>query len=72
MYVHQVHAWCPSKAKEVVGSSGTGVTGAYEPPCEYWELNLVPLQEQPLFSSPEKGKFYSAFSVIIGISVIIY
>lgn len=29
-----------------VGSPGTGVTDGSEPPCEWWELNPHPLQEQ--------------------------
>lgn len=37
--------WCPKKPVDSVESSGTGVTGSFELPCEFWELNLGPLQE---------------------------
>jgi hypothetical protein len=32
----------------VIGSSGTGVAGRCELPCKSWELNLGPLEEQPV------------------------
>lgn len=51
--MHCVHAWCPSRAKEVVRSPGTGVTDAHEPPCECWELNLGPLQELQVLLATE-------------------
>ena len=33
--------------------SGTGVTERYELPCVCWELNQGPLEEQPVFLTPE-------------------
>ena len=33
---------------EGVGSPGTGATDNCELPCGYWELNLGPLEEQPV------------------------
>lgn len=32
-----------------IRSSATGVTDSCESPCECWELNLGPLQEQVVF-----------------------
>jgi hypothetical protein len=31
----------------------SGVTGSYELPCGYWEFNLGPLEEQPVFITAE-------------------
>jgi hypothetical protein len=38
-----------------VGSPGTEVTDSCEPPCGYWELNLGPLEEQPVFLTTESS-----------------
>jgi hypothetical protein len=38
---------------EAVDSPGTGVTHGLEPPCGCWELNLGPLQEQPVLLTTE-------------------
>lgn len=37
---------CPRWSGEGIGSPGTGVTGACEPPCRDLELSLAPLEEQ--------------------------
>jgi hypothetical protein len=39
--------------EEDIGTPRTGVTGGYEPPCGYRELNLGPLQEKQVFLSTE-------------------
>ena len=38
----------PKEARKAVRSFGTGITGGYELPCEYWVLNLCLLDEQPV------------------------
>ena len=38
---------------EVVGSPGTGVMDGCKPPCGCWELNLDPLEEQPVLLTTE-------------------
>ena len=50
MYVYHVCAWCPWKSEEGVRSPETGVMDSWEPPCQSWELNPVPLQEQVLLT----------------------
>ena len=41
---YHVPAWCPQSPEEGVGPSGTGVTDG----CGCWNLNLSPLEEQPV------------------------
>jgi hypothetical protein len=36
-----------------IESPGTGVTGSCELPCVCWELNLGPLEHQPVLSTME-------------------
>ena len=43
--MHHIYAWCLWRSEEGVGSPWTGITGGYEPPCGWWELNLNPLRE---------------------------
>ena len=40
---------------EGVRSAGTGVTESWELPCGCWELNSVPLEEQPVFLTTESS-----------------
>lgn len=47
MSTHYVHAWCAQRLGEGI-RSGSGVTGAYKSPCGLEELNLGPLEEQPV------------------------
>lgn len=53
LYLYHLSAWYPWKLGEGVGPSGTGVTDGYEPPCGCWELNLGPLEEQPVLVTIE-------------------
>jgi hypothetical protein len=48
MSVHHLHAWCLQRPEEGVVSSGTGVIDGRELPCGCLELNLSPLEEQPV------------------------
>jgi hypothetical protein len=38
-----MHVWCPQQSDGIVGVPSSGTC---EPPCECWELNPGPLQEQ--------------------------
>lgn len=49
--LHHVCAYCHRKSEEGVGSLAT--KDNYEPLCEWWELNLAPLEEQLVFSNTE-------------------
>ena len=46
MFVHHVHALCPQKSREDVGSLVTGVTDGYKPLCGVWKPNPGPQQQQ--------------------------
>ena len=48
MSMYYVCAWYLWRPEEDVGSPETGITNGFESPCECWELNLGPLQEQML------------------------
>lgn len=48
MPVHQVYAWYLQRPEEGIGSHGISNTDGCERPCEYWEPNPGPLQEQHL------------------------
>ena len=50
--VHYMQA-DPRRPEERVRSQGTRVTGGCELPCGCWELNLGPLEEQPVFLTSE-------------------
>lgn len=45
MYMHHACAWCLNKD---VWSPGTDVQAGYKSPCEYWELSLTTMKEQPV------------------------
>lgn len=47
---HYLYAWCHKMALD---SFVTGVTGACEPPCWCWKLNLDPLKEEPVLLAAE-------------------
>jgi len=51
---------------ECIGSSG--VTDSYELPCGCWELNLGPLEEQPvlLTTEPSPAPFHLLLILILG------
>ena len=44
---------CPQRPEEGVRSPGTGITEGCELPRGYWELNLGPLEEQPVYLTTE-------------------
>jgi len=44
--------------REELGSPGTGVTDSCELPCECWELNPSPLEEQPVLLTTEESLLY--------------
>lgn len=46
--LHDTHAWCLRRPEEGVGSLRTSDTDGCELPCECWEPNPSPMQEQPL------------------------
>lgn len=48
MSVHHMHAWYPCKTEEGSGFPKTEISDSDELPCGLWELNLGPLQEQPM------------------------
>lgn len=33
-FVHHLHAYCPWRPEESMGSPGTGIMDGYEPPCD--------------------------------------
>lgn len=43
----------PVEEGEDVGTPATGVLGAYELPCGYWQWNLGPLQDQQVLLTAE-------------------
>lgn len=54
MSVHYMHAWCPRRREEAIGSSGTGVTQVW---AAKWVLgiNPGPLQEQHMLLTSESS-----------------
>lgn len=50
MCVHHMYS-VPVEARETISSRG--VKDGCVPSCGFWEPNLSPLQEQPVFSTPE-------------------
>jgi hypothetical protein len=47
MSMPQICAQCPYKPEEYIRFPGTGAIDSCEPPCEFWESSLDPLEEQP-------------------------
>lgn len=45
--VHYMHALCPQRPVEYIGSTGTGVTEGCEQPRGFWELNPEPSSPAP-------------------------
>lgn len=43
------------KPEEGIGSPGAGVTEGCELPCRYGELNLDPMEEQPVLFTTESS-----------------
>ena len=52
VYLYHMHAWCPGRP-ESYKSSRTGVPDSCELPCGCWELNLGPLEKQPVLLTTE-------------------
>jgi hypothetical protein len=48
-----MHEYCWRMPEEDTRFLGTGITDGSEPPCRCWELNLGPLEEQPLLLTIE-------------------
>ena len=48
MSVYNIHVWCPRRPVEGDRYPGTGAADSCELSCGCWELNLGPLEEQPL------------------------
>lgn len=55
MSVYHVYTWYPWRPEENDTTLGTGVTVDFEPPLGCWELNLGPLQEQPMLLNAESS-----------------
>lgn len=53
MSVHHMHAWYLCKTEEGSGFPKTEISDSDELPCGLWELNLGPLQEQPMILTVE-------------------
>ena len=53
MYVYNVHACCPWRSEESIGSPWNWS----KPPCGCWELNLGPLQEQQMLLTAKPAFF---------------
>lgn len=51
-FITAPHAFL-QRPREAVVSSGMGVRDRYELPCRYWQLNLGPLEEHPVFLTHE-------------------
>lgn len=41
MYAHHLHGWRYWDPEEAIASLGTGVTDGCEPPCSFWENELI-------------------------------
>lgn len=48
MSVDYIQAQCSQRPEEDTRPPGTKVTNGFEPPYEYWQLNLGPLPKQPV------------------------
>lgn len=54
-----IYTFFPRSPEEDLGSSGTRAVECCEPPRECWDLNLSPLEEQPV-SAPNKLSHFSS------------
>lgn len=55
--------------KRASDSSGTGVTDRWwEPPCEFWELYLGPLQEEALTTETSFQFFYFLLNLLFKVA----
>lgn len=52
MSEYHIDAWCTWRLERGTGFPGIG--DGCEPPCRCWELNLSPLEDQPVFSTTAK------------------
>jgi hypothetical protein len=55
-----------------VGSLGTGVPDSCELPCGFWELNLDPLEEQPVLLTAEPSLQLLLFFFLSRLCAIFY
>ena len=46
MYVYHKCAWCPCRPAGGIRDSRTGITDDYVLSCEFYRLNIDPIQEQ--------------------------
>lgn len=53
MYCVLLVCLVPTEGRKGIGSPGIGVTVDCELPCGFWELNLCPLEEQPVLLTAE-------------------
>lgn len=51
--VHHICDWCLRRPEKNIRSPRIASTDGCEPPCECWELNSGPLEEQPVLLVPE-------------------
>jgi hypothetical protein len=65
MCVHHIHVWNLQKQEEDIGWPETGVTDSCEPPCEFWELNLSPLEGQSVLLTATKTSLQSPSSRVL-------
>lgn len=50
LYLHHMHARYLRRQEDGIRSSESGVKDGRGPPCEFWELNTGPMEEQPMNS----------------------
>lgn len=53
MLVFHMCAWFSQRSEESTGCPRERVKDGSEPTCGCWDLNLGPLEEQPILSAPE-------------------
>ena len=54
-----------------IRSPGTGVTDSRELPCGCWELNLDPLEEQPVLLTTEPSLQSQSFVFYVGVDFVL-
>lgn len=58
MYAHRLHGWRYWDPEEAIASLGTGVTDGCEPPCSFWENELI--CHQSIFQPVSCGIYFTA------------
>lgn len=48
VFLHHVCDWFLRRLEEVIRYPGTRITDSCQQTCDFWEVNLSPLQEQPV------------------------